>query len=94
MVSPSNHRTTYAEVLLANDLSSTHESRPPFGVKCHQLGNGQAVTSSGQADRLFVGRHQEMAELNAALDDAMAGRGRLIMLAGEPGIGKTSIARE
>lgn len=43
---------------------------------------------------MFVGRHQEMAELNAALDDAMAGRGRLIMLAGEPGIGKTSIARE
>ncbi len=32
--------------------------------------------------------------LTAALDDAMSGRGRLVMLAGEPGIGKTRIARE
>ena len=50
--------------------------------------------SDRQADRLFVGRHQEMAELSDALDNAMAGRGRLVMLAGEPGIGKTSIAQE
>ncbi len=35
-----------------------------------------------------------MAELNAALDDALAGRGRVIMLAGEPGIGKTRLAEE
>lgn len=42
----------------------------------------------------FVGRHLEMAKLNACLDDAMAGRGRLVMLAGEPGIGKTRIAQE
>ena len=39
--------------------------------------------------RVFVGRQREMAELRAALDDAMAGHGRLVMLAGEPGIGKT-----
>ena len=52
------------------------------------------MTTSGQTGRLFVGRHQEMTELNAALDDAVAGRGRLVMLAGEPGIGKTSIAQE
>jgi|TARA_B100000315_G_scaffold176490_1_gene164990 predicted ATPase len=35
-----------------------------------------------------------MAEVNDALDDAMAGHGRLVMLASEPGIGKTSIAHE
>tara|TARA_B100001964_G_C14194060_1_gene582467 strand:+ start:337 stop:1302 length:966 start_codon:yes stop_codon:yes gene_type:complete len=35
-----------------------------------------------------------MAELNVALDEAMAGHGQLVMLAGEPGIGKTSIAQE
>ena len=40
----------------------------------------------------FVGRHREMAELTAALDDALAGRGRMVMLAGEPGIGKTRLA--
>ncbi len=35
-----------------------------------------------------------MAELTAALDDALSGQGRLIMLAGEPGIGKTRTAQE
>ena len=44
--------------------------------------------------RVFVGRQREMAELKAALDDAMSGRGRLVMLAGEPGIGKTRTAQE
>ena len=44
--------------------------------------------------RVFVGRQREMAELMAALDDALGGRGRLVMLAGEPGIGKTRTAQE
>ena len=43
---------------------------------------------------IFVGRDREMAELRSALDDAIAGRGRLVMLAGDPGIGKTSTVRE
>ena len=43
---------------------------------------------------VFVGRQREMAELRAALDDALGGRGRLVMLAGEPGIGKTRTAQE
>ena len=42
----------------------------------------------------FVGRHREMAELTGALDDALAGPGRMVMLAGEPGIGKTRTAQE
>ena len=43
---------------------------------------------------MFIGRQREMAELRAALDDALGGRGRLVMLAGEPGIGKTRTAQE
>ena len=35
-----------------------------------------------------------METLTAALDDSLAGRGRVVMLAGEPGIGKTRIAEE
>ena len=35
-----------------------------------------------------------MGELEACLHDAMAGQGRLVMLVGEPGIGKTRIAEE
>ena len=45
-------------------------------------------------DNDFVGRQREMSELVAALDDAKSGRGRVIMLSGEPGIGKTRIAQE
>ena len=42
----------------------------------------------------LVGRSREMAELMLALEGAMSGQGRTVMLAGEPGIGKTRIARE
>ncbi|MCI0788059.1 MAG: ATP-binding protein, partial [Chloroflexi bacterium] len=43
---------------------------------------------------VFVGRQRELATLKSALEDAVAGRGRVVMLAGEPGIGKTRIVEE
>src|SRR5260370_1214218 len=42
----------------------------------------------------FVGGDRDLAELRAGLDDASAGRGRLFLLSGEPGIGKTRLAEE
>src|SRR4051812_28278316 len=42
----------------------------------------------------FVGRERELATIGAALDDALAGRGRLVLLAGEPGAGKTRLGDE
>ena len=42
----------------------------------------------------FVGRERELAELVGGLDDAFAGRGRLFLLGGEPGIGKSRLADE
>jgi predicted ATPase/DNA-binding CsgD family transcriptional regulator len=46
------------------------------------------------AEGVFVGRQTEMHTLQAALENTLAGHGRLVMLAGEPGIGKTRVARE
>lgn len=43
---------------------------------------------------VFVGRQRETGELRAALEESIAGHGRLAMLVGEPGIGKTRIAQE
>jgi predicted ATPase len=40
----------------------------------------------------FVGRQRELGELRVALEDANTGRGRLCLLSGEPGIGKTRLA--
>ena len=42
----------------------------------------------------FVGRERELGELIAGLEDACAGRGRLFLLVGEPGIGKSRLAEE
>jgi predicted ATPase/DNA-binding CsgD family transcriptional regulator len=46
------------------------------------------------AAEVFVGRHHEVETLCAALDAACAGGGRVVLLAGEPGIGKTRTAME
>jgi hypothetical protein len=44
--------------------------------------------------RTFVGREAERAEIRAALERAAAGQGGLVLLVGEPGIGKTRLADE
>ena len=42
----------------------------------------------------FVGREFELSQLLTIWEDAFSGRGRLLMLVGEPGIGKTRLAEE
>src|SRR5262245_27766508 len=42
----------------------------------------------------FVGRTAELARLGQRLQDTRAGRGGLVMLVGEPGIGKTRLVEE
>ena len=54
----------------------------------------QTPTPDRSTGSPFVGRQREMGELKVALDETIAGRGRVVMLAGEPGIGKTRTAQE
>lgn len=46
------------------------------------------------ASSSFVGRELELSQLSAALDDVSAHNGSLILLGGEPGIGKTRTIQE
>ncbi len=48
-----------------------------------------ALGGPAPRSRAFVGRDRELAELVAGLEDAIGGRGRLFLITGEPGIGKT-----
>ncbi len=52
--------------------------------------DGRSEASAG----VFVGRRPELDQLLAALDDVLAHRGRVFLLAGEPGIGKSRFAEE
>lgn len=45
-------------------------------------------------DRAFVGRTCEVGRLEAAFTQASAGRGSVVLMAGQAGIGKTRLARE
>lgn len=52
------------------------------------------TTMSLEPADTFVGREREIGELTAAFDKSLSGQGSLVMLAGEPGIGKTRTAEE
>lgn len=62
----------------------------------HGLEAGSGVTEA--LDRLssgsFIGREAELLELRRAVDEAIAGRGRVVSIVGEAGIGKTRLASE
>ncbi len=56
---------------------------------------GEAVPSATAPARApLVGRDDAMGALLGALDDALAGHGRIVSLVGEPGSGKTRLAEE
>jgi tetratricopeptide (TPR) repeat protein/archaellum biogenesis ATPase FlaH len=44
--------------------------------------------------RVFVGRESELKQLQSAFDGAISGQGALMMITGEPGIGKTALCEQ
>ena len=55
---------------------------------------GRCVVVQPPSRPLLVGRETELRDLLDALDEAASARGRLILVGGEPGIGKSSLADE
>ena len=86
---PSERPETATDVLSALDAVNlaTSVEQPAASVD-------EAHSLDSLAGGVFVGRQREMGELKAALEDALSGRGRLVMLVGEPGIGKSRTAQE
>ncbi len=97
------------EALILNLLAKVPEERPTSARAVREAlaaiadaaaapATAGAPTEVNPLDRLaggvFVGREREMDVLRGALEDALAGRGRLVLLVGEPGIGKTRTAEE
>ncbi|MFB3093449.1 MAG: AAA family ATPase, partial [Dehalococcoidia bacterium] len=83
---PSERPGSASDVLAAldgMDLTATSEASVEDAQPLDSLAGG-----------VFVGRQREMGELKACLEDALSGRGRLVTLVGEPGIGKTRTAQE
>ena len=54
--------------------------------------NGTDAIASGR-ELPLLGRARELGELMAAFEEAREGRGSLVLLTGDPGIGKTRLAR-
>ena len=81
--------TAKLDVVVGNSSATLQE--------LYSTGSSQQGQSSAPIDpplRTFVGRQREMADLKVSLEDALSGHGRLVMLGGEPGIGKTRTAQE
>ena len=64
------------------------------GGRVEEHGAEEANPLESLAGGVFVGRERELDGMRAALEDALSGRGRLLTLVGEPGIGKTRTAEE
>ncbi|MSQ15470.1 MAG: hypothetical protein EXR50_06375 [Dehalococcoidia bacterium] len=99
---PNNRPESATAVLRA--LESIDLS-PPVGA-IHELalqqpdgsaalkGGPNVLTDSPIYRSTFVGREPELRQLQTAFDNALSGQGALVMVAGEPGIGKTALCEQ
>jgi DNA-binding SARP family transcriptional activator len=73
--------------------TSPGETGGPAGQASAALAASVTRGAQASADDL-VGREDQLAALDEILADARGGRGRVTLVAGEPGIGKTKLAEE
>jgi class 3 adenylate cyclase len=77
----------------------THEAKgKPGGVRCRRVARALSLMRPrgiGDLERVFVGRNAELDVLKRAYEEVVeSGQPRLVTLLGDPGVGKTRLARE
>jgi len=107
-VSPTWHRADLPpalETLILQLLEKDPEKRPESAAVVLQAletieagkikePSREASTENPLYRRVFVGREPELKQLKSAFDGAMSGQGALMMVMGEPGIGKTALCEQ
>jgi serine/threonine protein kinase/tetratricopeptide (TPR) repeat protein len=108
-VSPAWHRADLPpafEALIMQLLEKDPNKRPESASAVYQAlesieagkidENTESLTPADNPlhRRVFVGRESELRQLQSAFDAAMSGQGSLIMVVGEPGIGKTALCEQ
>ena len=77
----------------ASEVIAALEGIDPEGQSASHSDSG-ANPLDRLARGVFVGREKELEQLRAGVDNALQGRGSVVMLVGEPGIGKTRTVQE
>ncbi|HSJ53777.1 MAG TPA: AAA family ATPase, partial [Anaerolineae bacterium] len=99
-VTPEPETVTLYSQILAGDLSPPAAPwrplwapSPPAGLEVEEAAPATAASRlpSGEARPLFVGRDRELAVLQSHLQAVLAGNGRILLITGEAGQGKTSL---
>jgi tetratricopeptide (TPR) repeat protein len=107
-VSPSWHRADLPpalETLIMQLLEKDPEKRPESAavvlqaLEAIEAGKTKEPSKEAPAEnplyrRVFVGRESELKQLQTAFNGAMSGQGALMMVMGEPGIGKTALCEQ
>jgi tetratricopeptide (TPR) repeat protein/archaellum biogenesis ATPase FlaH len=96
------------ETLILQLLEKDPEKRPESAavvlqaLEAIEAGKAGKIEEPGQEvpaenplyRRVFVGRESELKQLQVAFDGAISGQGALMMVMGEPGIGKTAVCEQ
>jgi serine/threonine protein kinase/tetratricopeptide (TPR) repeat protein len=108
-ISPTWHRADLPpalETLILQLLEKDPQKRPESAAvvlqaleaieagKAEKEPSKEASTENPLYRRVFVGREPELKQLQSAFDGAISGQGALMMVTGEPGIGKTSLCEQ